>query len=61
VLLEGDMDLMATADDITAQGLRLVNTHSVSIVYQSYGHFDFVSFPVHYPCTSFVQIVQIPQ
>jgi hypothetical protein len=45
VVLEGEMDLMAPAGDITEQGLRLVNTHPVAIVYQSYSHMDFVSFP----------------
>jgi hypothetical protein len=43
VVLEGEMDIMSTADDITAQRKRLVNTSPISIVYQSYSHMDFVS------------------
>jgi hypothetical protein len=43
VVLEAEMDIMSTADDITTQRRRLVNTSPVSIVYQTYGHMDFVS------------------
>ena len=63
LILEGEMDLMAPSDDITEQRPRLTNTHTIEIVYQSYGHMDFVSFPVHHPSAAphSCRHYQIPQ
>jgi hypothetical protein len=38
VLLEGQMDLMSTAEDTAEQRRRLVRANVTEIVLQSYGH-----------------------
>jgi hypothetical protein len=43
VVLEGEMDIMATVDDMREQRRRLTNANLTEIVYQTYGHMDFVS------------------
>jgi hypothetical protein len=37
------MDMMATPDDYEEQRRRLTNANLLTIVYQTYGHMDFVS------------------
>jgi hypothetical protein len=44
VILEGEMDIMSTVDDVVEQRKRLVNADHFSIVYQAYSHMDYVSF-----------------
>jgi hypothetical protein len=43
VVFEGEMDIMATVDDMREQRRRLTNANLIEIVYQTYGHMDFVS------------------
>lgn len=43
MILEGEMDIMSTVDDVVEQRKRLVNADHFSIVYQAYSHMDYVS------------------
>ena len=43
VILGGEMDMMATSEDYEEQRRRLTNANLLTIVYQTYGHMDFVS------------------